>query len=202
MQAIYLQTILIMKKFFFSSFAIMAMMVAAIGLVSCGSDDDDNSGSGSDSKVSKAEIMYKVSLGRDMTKFLNVEIDYLDNGQKKTVKVTDQDWSVTTTTNSLPAKFGYKLRLSRNNVQLDESGNYLLGILVDKAYAMYNSKGERVAQSAFSGTINVASYNGANEKTKLTEEKLSKFIERYNSAFVGTFELNAEGKMVETGSDF
>jgi len=192
-----------MKKFFLSSFALMAMMVAAIGFVSCGSDDDgDNGNGGSDSKVGKAEIMYQVTLGRDMAKFLNIEIDYLDNGQKKTAKVTDQDWSVKTTVNSLPAKFGYKLRLSRNNVKLDESGNYILGIYVGKAYVAYNSKGKAISQMAYSSVKNFSAYNGEKETTKLTDEKLEKKIEFWNKMYAAAFELTAEGNLVEMGSDF
>ena len=192
-----------MKKFFLSSFALMAMMVAAIGFVSCGSDDDgDNSDSGSDSKASKAEIIYQAEMAPDMTKFLNVEIDYLDNGQKKTAKITDQNWSLKTTVASLPVKFGYKLRLSRNNVKLDESGNYILGIYVGKAYVAYNSKGKAISQMAYSSVKNFSAYNGEKETTKLTDEKLEKKIEFWNKMYAAAFELTAEGNLVEMGSDF
>lgn len=182
-----------MKKFFLSSFALMAMMVAAIGFVSCGSDDDGDNGNGGSEQAKKAEFSYCVILAKDMAKYINVEIEYLDNGQTKTEKITKEEWIKTINVSSLPAKFSYKINLSRNTVQIDPTANHILGLGVSKAYKVYDGSGKAYSQLDASYTKNFSSFQAGN----LTEEKLVTYINKHNGVYEGSFELNTEGKLVD-----
>ena len=180
------------------TFAAIAMMAsAAVMMVSCGSDDDGDKNEPEKPSVAKTAIInYVAEINQDLSNLMEVELIYLDNGEKKIAKLQNNRVELAVKAPSLPAKFAYELKLTkRNNVEVDTMAVYSFEIGIGTGYTTYDSNDKEVAQLAAKVTWLKSSFDPSKRNTGLTEERLYKYIERLNNKPYA-YELPVEGQPV------
>lgn len=119
----------------------LTMMMAALSLVACSSDDDDP-GTPETPVATAISVTYNVALSEDMVKVADVTVYYVaDDAVVKSEKVTAAKWSKPV---KVPADktFGYHIAYAaKPSVQIDPETSYNIKADVSMSYDVKDQKG-------------------------------------------------------------
>jgi hypothetical protein len=90
---------------------IFMLLLAALAIVSCGSNDDNDEPTPEVLKATSAQAEYVVNLSRDLVDAATVTIYYIGNdGQQAQETASATTWTKTVTFATLPAKVGFSVQ--------------------------------------------------------------------------------------------
>ena len=172
-----------MKKFFYMS---VLVLMAALTLTSCGSDDDEKQ---KDEPTGTVAYDATVSLSQDLIDICDVTITYKDaDGKTATEAVKSTSWNKKFTVKKLPAVVGAKCEFKlKSGVQLTKDKYDLSALL-------YHNVTVNGAKKGYDQPFTF--YQGAGVKADQVAEILSKWSGRQ----VYGYTISAKGEVTTTES--
>ena len=168
---------------------IFMLLLAALAIVSCGSNDDNDEPTPEVLKATSAQAEYVVNLSRDLVDAATVTIYYIGNdGQQAQETATTTTWTKTVSFATLPAKVGFSVqpRLkgdpSQEEYTIEADGKMTVTVLDQKG----NTFGNPYAGS------------GLEVKGQLGPDYLGQYLTRISTRLFEAKAIAADGSLTDT----
>ena len=165
------------------------LLLAALAIVSCGSNDDNDEPTPEVLKATSAQAEYVVNLSRDLVDAATVTIYYIGNdGQQAQETASATTWTKTVTFATLPAKVGFSVqpRLkgdpSQEEYTIEADGMMTVTVLDQKG----NTFGNPYAGS------------GLEVKGQLGPDYLGQYLTRISTRLFEAKAIAADGSLTDT----
>lgn len=168
---------------------IIMLLLAALAIVSCGSNDDNDEPTPEVLKATSAQAEYVVNLSRDLVDAATVTIYYIgSDGQQAQETATTTTWTKTVSFATLPAKVGFSVqpRLkgdpSQEEYTIEADGKMTVTVLDQKG----NTFGNPYAGS------------GLEVKGQLGPDYLGQYLTRISTRLFEAKAIAADGSLTDT----
>ena len=168
---------------------IFMLLLAALAIVSCGSNDDNDEPTPEVLKATSAQAEYVVNLSRDLVDAATVTIYYIgSDGQQAQETATTTTWTKTVSFATLPAKVGFSVqpRLkgdpSQEEYTIEADGKMTVTVLDQKG----NTFGNPYAGS------------GLEVKGQLGPDYLGQYLTRISTRLFEAKAIAADGSLTDT----
>jgi len=165
------------------------LLLAALAIVSCGSNDDNDEPTPEVLKATSAQAEYVVNLSRDLVDAATVTIYYIgSDGQQAQETATTTTWTKTVSFATLPAKVGFSVqpRLkgdpSQEEYTIEADGKMTVTVLDQKG----NTFGNPYAGS------------GLEVKGQLGPDYLGQYLTRISTRLFEAKAIAADGSLTDT----
>jgi len=165
------------------------LLLAALAIVSCGSNDDNDEPTPEVLKATSAQAEYVVNLSRDLVDAATVTIYYIgSDGQQAQETASATTWTKTVTFATLPAKVGFSVqpRLkgdpSQEEYTIEADGKMTVTVLDQKG----NTFGNPYAGS------------GLEVKGQLGPDYLGQYLTRISTRLFEAKAIAADGSLTDT----
>lgn len=181
-----------MKKTMMAAAALMLLMMTAVALTGCGSDDADTGTPKPDDTTPVAAVMdYSLTVGDDMLSLLNLTIEYYDaDGKVQTEPLTQKSWKKSVRA-KLPATLGVRLKM-----QLKDGAD---PANLAQFTAAYGYSYEGYAVSATDKVVGNVVSSGTDQTLAMQGDKVTTWMERHADGLVKfLYAFTANGQAVSS----